>query len=316
MNVLCIIPARGGSKGIPRKNIINLAGKPLIAWSIEAALAATSISRVIVTTDDEEIASVAKIWGAETMLRPPELANDTHINDKLFVAGDVRANENPLLTSLHTLFVREHNRLCVIIKAENPSWNDEKIYQKARKIVGAYFQSIIYNEWLPIQGITLPEYSGYNPEINPGVSNLFSAAAFRLGHTLLSNVLTRIDDNDNELKQGTIELKDAYFNPLLIKISGGIEPFLKGMATQLQQKLDTKIVDGVRSYLFGEPDLGGLDLASINIMRSRERGIPDYNTIREDFGINRVSDFNEITKDSELAKNLKFLYGDVNNIDA
>ncbi|MCD4743139.1 MAG: acylneuraminate cytidylyltransferase [Desulfobacteraceae bacterium] len=77
MNVLCIIPARGGSKGIPQKNIKRLAGKPLIAWSIEAALAADSINRLIVTTDDKEIASVAKLWGAETIHRPSELANDT-----------------------------------------------------------------------------------------------------------------------------------------------------------------------------------------------------------------------------------------------
>lgn len=77
MNVLCIIPARGGSKGIPRKNIQYLAGKPLIAWSIEAALKADSVTRLIVSTDDREIASVAQSWGAETIARPSELAGDT-----------------------------------------------------------------------------------------------------------------------------------------------------------------------------------------------------------------------------------------------
>ncbi len=245
----------------------------------------------------------------------PPLANDTHISDKLYVSGDVRANENPLLTTLHTLFAREHNRLCDKIKEKNPAWNDEQIYQKARKKVGAYFQSIVFNEWLPMQGVKLPEYKGYNPDLNPTVSNLFSAAAFRLGHTQLNKIITRIDDDGKEMIQGNISLRDAYFNPLLIKVTGGIEPFLKGMSVQLEQKIDVKIVDDVRNYLFGKPDLGGLDLATINIMRSRERGLPDYNTIRADFGLEKITDFNEITKEKELASNLKFLYGNVDNID-
>jgi len=74
---LALIPARGGSKGIPRKNIRQIAGKPLIAWTIEAALAVPEIARVVVSTDDEEIAAVAREWGADVpFLRPAELASD------------------------------------------------------------------------------------------------------------------------------------------------------------------------------------------------------------------------------------------------
>lgn len=76
MQILAIIPARGGSKSIPRKNLKLLGGKPLIAWSIESALK-SNINRVIVTTDDEEIASVAQSYGAEVpFLRPSDLSND------------------------------------------------------------------------------------------------------------------------------------------------------------------------------------------------------------------------------------------------
>lgn len=75
--VLAIIPARGGSKGIPRKNIRDFAGYPLIAWSIAAGLKSELVTRVIVSTDDEEIAAVARAWGAETpFLRPAEFAQD------------------------------------------------------------------------------------------------------------------------------------------------------------------------------------------------------------------------------------------------
>ena len=76
-NILALIPARGGSKGIPRKNIRPFAGYPLIAWSITAAKKSDLVTRIIVSTDDEEIADVAREWGAETpFMRPAELAQD------------------------------------------------------------------------------------------------------------------------------------------------------------------------------------------------------------------------------------------------
>ena len=84
--ILALIPARGGSKGIPRKNIRDFAGYPLIAWSIAAALQAKSISRVIVSTDDREIAEVARQYGAETpFMRPQELAQDRTTDFPVFV---------------------------------------------------------------------------------------------------------------------------------------------------------------------------------------------------------------------------------------
>lgn len=77
MNIVGIVPARGGSKGVPRKNIVQVGGRPLIAWTIEAAVEADCFSRVIVTTDCEETAEIALQWGAEVpFLRPSELAQD------------------------------------------------------------------------------------------------------------------------------------------------------------------------------------------------------------------------------------------------
>jgi N-acylneuraminate cytidylyltransferase len=84
--VLAIIPARGGSKGIPRKNIRDFSGYPLIAWSIAAAKQSETVTRVIVSTDDEEIAAVARQWGAETpFLRPAEFAQDKTTDLPVFV---------------------------------------------------------------------------------------------------------------------------------------------------------------------------------------------------------------------------------------
>ena len=74
--VLSIIPARGGSKGLPRKNILKLAGKPLIAWTIEASLNSKFVTKTIVSSDDKEILDIAKDYGSEILLRPKNLATD------------------------------------------------------------------------------------------------------------------------------------------------------------------------------------------------------------------------------------------------
>src|SRR5688572_22982405 len=95
--VLCLIPARGGSKGLPRKNLLPLAGKPLVAWPVSAAVGTPVIDRVVVSTDDHEIAAAARIAGAEVpFMRPPELATDEassaavvrHAIEALSASGD------------------------------------------------------------------------------------------------------------------------------------------------------------------------------------------------------------------------------------
>jgi CMP-N,N'-diacetyllegionaminic acid synthase len=94
--ILSIIPARGGSKGLPRKNIIDLAGRPLIAWTIEASLKSKYITRTIVSSDDKEILSISRECGAEVIIRPNDLASDTatsesvlkHAIDYLEAAGE------------------------------------------------------------------------------------------------------------------------------------------------------------------------------------------------------------------------------------
>ncbi len=85
MKILALIPARGGSKGIPYKNIINLCGKPLIAYSIEQALASKWVNRIIVSTDNETISSIAKKYGAEVpFIRPAEFAQDLSPDFEVF----------------------------------------------------------------------------------------------------------------------------------------------------------------------------------------------------------------------------------------
>ncbi len=147
--ILALIPARGGSKSIPRKNIRNFAGHPLIAWSIAAAQAAETVTRLIVSTDDEEIAAVARHYGAEVpFLRPAELAQDetpdlpvfehalrwleTHENYRPEIIVHLRPT-SPLRKVWHidqaVLRLLEHPEADSIRSVSPPSQNPFKMYR-------------------------------------------------------------------------------------------------------------------------------------------------------------------------------------------
>lgn len=245
------------------------------------------------------------------------MANDAHIvpDDQLFAAGDVRANENVELTSLQTLFVREHNFWAGQIAKSNPRLTDEQIYQQARSIVIAEIQSITYNEWLPavLGRGAIDRYTGYDPKVNPGIANEFSTAAFRFGHSMLGNDVEFLDNRGLPVAD-EIPLSQSFFNPTVV-VDQGIAPILKYLSSDPSSQIDTKVVDSVRNFLFGPPGSGGLDLASLNIQRGRDNGLADYNTVRQSYGLPRVTSFAQITSDPALQAQLKSLYGSVNNID-
>ncbi|MFK7978886.1 MAG: peroxidase family protein [Saprospiraceae bacterium] len=245
----------------------------------------------------------------------PNMADDVGRATRLFVAGDVRANENVLLTAYHTLFVREHNRLCEELILQHPDWQDEQIYQHARKIVGGILQRITFDEWLPAMGVNLATYRGYDSSADPSIFNGFSGAAFRLGHTLLSGDILVMDAEGNERAEGPLALRDAFFNPNALIDNGGLDPFFRGMGAQMQQQFDAKIVDDVRNFLFGPPGAGGTDLASININRGRERGLPDFNSYRSALGLTPYRSFREMNDNSAVIEALQSNYSSVDDID-
>lgn len=233
-----------------------------------------------------------------------------------FMAGDIRVNENAALIAIQTLWLREHNQWADRIAAQNPNLTDEQIYQRARALVIAEIQVITYNEFLPAllgEGALAP-YTGYHSDVNPGVSNFFSTAAFRVGHTMLSPTLLRLNNDGSVSADGNLPLRDAFFNPGEV-IDNGIDSLLRGAAAQKAQEIDNQIVDDVRNFLFGPPGAGGFDLASLNIQRGRDHGLQDYNQARVDFGLAPVTSFAQITSNADLQARLEALYGNVNNID-
>jgi hypothetical protein len=232
-----------------------------------------------------------------------------------FLAGDVRAEENSELTSLQTLFMREHNTWADRIAAADPTLTDEQIFQRARSIVIAEIQSITYNEWLPamLGPNAIKPYTGYNSSVNPGIATEFSTAAFRFGHSMLGDDVEFLD-NQGLPTAPSISLSQAFFNPSVVS-TNGIDPILKYLVSDPSSEVDTRVVSSVRNFLFGQPGQGGLDLASLNIERGRDHGLADYNTVRQAYGLPRVTSFADITSDPVVQGQLQQLYGSVDNID-
>ena len=251
-------------------------------------------------------------------------ANDAHLlaDNQLFLGGDIRANENPDLIAIQTLFVREHNRIARATKQANPTWPDEKIFQTARGQVIAEIQAITYNEYLPalLGRDALAPYRGYQAKTNPAITNEFATAAFRFGHSVLDSEIARLNDDGSEVSSGSLTLRESFFNaavfdPTLPNHEGDIDPFLKSAASGNAQEVDLLLIDDIRNFLFGAPGQGGFDLAALNIQRGRDHGLADYNTTRAAYGLPRVRTFSDITTDRTTQAKLKTLYGSVDNID-
>jgi peroxidase len=237
---------------------------------------------------------------------------------QLFLAGDIRANENLLLTSMQTVFMREHNRLVDLISVQQPSLNAEAQYQLARKIVGAQVQAITYKEFLPaLMGSAAPTVQGYSYTVGEEatVTNSFAHAAFRFGHSALTSNVALV--NSAGVQTGTMSLgaisstpNTLTNNPLLMN------DLLRGAAVQLSEEIDLKHVSAIRNVLFGPPGSGGTDLFAIDVQRGRDHGLPDYNTLRDAYGLPKYTLFNQITSDTATRQALVSMYGNnINNID-
>ena len=252
-----------------------------------------------------------------------------HINEQQdFVSGDLRVNEQPFLTSMHVLWLREHNRLADHLVKELPELDDDTLFQSARKLVIIEMQNIVYNEFLPtLLGrrfmdkfeLDIIGNSKYNPEANPTILNSFATAAFRFGHSMISGVFKVIQNNQEKFWR----LRDIFNG---IKFNGNnileIEPLIESLLHQHAQKVDGSFADELTNHLFEEhspkqhPDFGG-ELVARNIQRGRDHGIPDYNTFRKTCNLAPITSFDQ--KPLEMSQGMwnrfRLLYRNVNDID-
>ncbi|GFT94184.1 peroxidasin homolog, partial [Nephila pilipes] len=139
-----------------------------------------------------------------------------------FESGDIRASEQPGLTCMHTIWMREHNRIADVMQVLNPHWNDETIYQQARRIVSAMMQHISLTEFWPrvlgekmVKELELTSHTyAYDPNCEATIYNEFAAAAYRFGHTLLKPMLQRLTSGYKaSASKQPIRLRTAFFNP-------------------------------------------------------------------------------------------------------
>ncbi|XP_026057745.1 eosinophil peroxidase [Carassius auratus] len=244
-----------------------------------------------------------------------------------FQAGDSRANEHLGMIALHTLFLREHNRLAEELHKLNPHWSPDTLYQEARKILGAVHQILTWDHYLPrVLGHSaylalMPLYKGYDPTADPSISNIFSTAAFRFAHVTVHPVVNRLGpDYRLSPEHPALPLHHSLFASWRVVQEGGIDPVLRGLllSPAKLQTADQMMVEELTERLFQAQGGLPLDLAALNLQRGRDHGLQGYSAWRELCGLSapvNESDLAGILGNGVLARKLLHLYGTAKNID-
>uniref|UniRef100_A0A672KIW3 Eosinophil peroxidase-like n=1 Tax=Sinocyclocheilus grahami TaxID=75366 RepID=A0A672KIW3_SINGR len=240
---------------------------------------------------------------------------------------DSRANEHLGMIALHTLFLREHNRLAEELHKLNPHWSPDTLYQEARKILGAVHQILTWDHYLPrVLGRSanlalMPPYKGYDPAADPSISNIFSTAAFRFAHVTVHPVVNRLGpDYRLSPEHPALPLHHSLFASWRVVQEGGIDPVLRGLllSPAKLQTADQMMVEELTERLFQAQGGLPLDLAALNLQRGRDHGLQGYSAWRELCGLFAPADESDlagILGNVVLARKLLHLYGTIKNID-
>ncbi|KAJ8977727.1 hypothetical protein NQ317_019401, partial [Molorchus minor] len=249
-----------------------------------------------------------------------------------FDSGDTRTNQMVTLAVLHTVFLREHNRIADFLAKLNPHWHDERIFLEARQIVVAEMQVIIYKEFfagcnryrreLAMEEFDLKLKGGhdysfdYNENVEPSVINEFSAAAFRFGHSMVDGVLRIYGMKKFE---EMISIPEIMFYPSRMRRYPFLDQVLNSLTTEPIQEVDERFSPALTNYLFRGGNPFGVDLASINIQRGRDHGLRPYNDYRNLVGLPTFTSFADFGKVQSVlqthGEKLSRLYATVDDVD-
>ncbi|MDQ4007033.1 MAG: fibronectin type III domain-containing protein [Actinomycetota bacterium] len=217
-----------------------------------------------------------------------------------YVAGDGRVNENIGLTAVHHVFHAEHNRLTADIKqvlqTEDPAsvpqwqlapgvWNGERIFQAAKFVTEMEYQHLAFEEFARKVQPQVNVFAGYDTSINPAIMAEFAHTVYRFGHSMLTESVDRVNTDGS---RNDIALLQAFLNPPEFTDggpAGQLTPdqaagsIFAGMSSQVGNEIDEFVTEALRNRLLGLP----LDLATINLARGRDTGIPPLNVARGEF---------------------------------
>ncbi|XP_046342547.2 peroxidase-like [Haliotis rufescens] len=268
-------------------------------------------SQVYGSTQEEQDELRAHTGGLlRTSLRRPELLPRNPVSDCItstepnfcFRAGDERVDEHMSLASMHTIWLREHNRVARKLARINRRWDDERLFQETRRILGAMIQHISYAEFLPLVLSTkfltkfgLRPSTGpvniYNASIDASVRNAFATAAYRFGHSMIRSFFSR---PNRRFRGGeALRLRDSFGNTSIIISTAGdaVNELTRGLLVDRANSVDRHITPEVTDFLFPDDEGNSLDLMALNIQRGRDHGLPGYNAWRRWCGLPEAKDF-------------------------
>ncbi|KAF5283068.1 hypothetical protein FQR65_LT14085 [Abscondita terminalis] len=222
-----------------------------------------------------------------------------------YMAGDVRVNQNPQLAILQVILLREHNRLAHVLSKLNPHWDDETLYQEARKINIAQYQHITYYEWLPIfigvsnsyKNKVIFDHKGdfvndYDPHVNPATLNEHATSTSRFYHSLIVGMLELLNKKREVL--GSIRLSDWFNRPGIVEQEDNFDDLARGMITQPESKANQFVDSEVTQHLFRPPgETFGRDLKAADVARNRDHGLSSYNDYRALCGLPKAHSFDD-----------------------
>ena len=221
----------------------------------------------------------------------------------------------PGLAAIHTIWVREHNRIAKLISGHLGHMGDERVFQEARRINIAQMQNIVYNDWLPIilgksftddakNGLQVTEAgTTYDPNVDPSMENGFASAAFRIGHSMLQGMIQLTNPFTFNVET-EIPLRLEFFNDTNYENPNGITNMMVGLSTQPMQRIDSHMTEEVTNFLFAPAGSDhGEDLIARNLQRSRDHFLGGYLEYRKKFsslGSEEIKCFN--TRPSDIPK--------------